>query len=300
MAENIDKLDDTSNNSKATEPERVADEIIPTNEHEILTQIQESENMEVHHHPNLHHKPKPWKEYLLEGLMIFLAVTLGFFAENFREHRVEREKERHIIESLVQCLASDTIQLEKIIDANSQLIIHLDNFNKLKNVDLSKVDNKKMFLSESIQGFSSDEFFKTNDGALAQLKSSGMFHLIHKQSTIDSILKYDLLNKSTVYQEADYYYIFKEGVTSLRQVVDLSILRDTASLKYTFTNSRMEFEFINIGDIAINNDKEKINNLHSVAAIIAGTVDLYIYNLKDQFDYAKKLISFLKKEYEIE
>ncbi|MFB9842968.1 hypothetical protein [Mucilaginibacter ginsenosidivorans] len=23
--------------------------------------------MEVHHHPQLEHKPKPWKEYLLEG-----------------------------------------------------------------------------------------------------------------------------------------------------------------------------------------------------------------------------------------
>jgi len=37
--------------------------------------------MEVHHHPELHHKHKPWKEYLLEGLMIFIAVMMGFIAE---------------------------------------------------------------------------------------------------------------------------------------------------------------------------------------------------------------------------
>src|ERR1700731_4697152 len=37
--------------------------------------------MEVHHHPDLHHEKKPWKEYFLEFLMIFLAVTMGFFAE---------------------------------------------------------------------------------------------------------------------------------------------------------------------------------------------------------------------------
>ena len=72
--------------------------------------------MEVHYHPDLHHKPKKWKEYFLEFLMIFLAVTLGFFAENFREYRVEQEQEKHIIESLVQCLTSDTIQLESIIN----------------------------------------------------------------------------------------------------------------------------------------------------------------------------------------
>jgi hypothetical protein len=49
--------------------------------------------MEVHHHPQLEHKPKPWKEYLLEYLMIFLAVMTGFFAESYREHLSERSKE---------------------------------------------------------------------------------------------------------------------------------------------------------------------------------------------------------------
>ena len=39
--------------------------------------------MEVHHHPNV--EKKNFREYLLEFIMIFLAVTLGFFAENLRE-----------------------------------------------------------------------------------------------------------------------------------------------------------------------------------------------------------------------
>lgn len=41
--------------------------------------------MEVHHHPQLKHERKPWKKYFLEFLMIFLAVTMGFFAETIRE-----------------------------------------------------------------------------------------------------------------------------------------------------------------------------------------------------------------------
>ncbi|HEY8783428.1 MAG TPA: hypothetical protein VIM16_17510 [Mucilaginibacter sp.] len=32
--------------------------------------------MEVHHHPQLEHNPKPFKEYLLEGFMIFIAVMM--------------------------------------------------------------------------------------------------------------------------------------------------------------------------------------------------------------------------------
>ena len=46
-----------------------------------------TENMEVHHHPHKHHSKK-WKDYLYEFLMLFLAVTAGFFVENRREYFV--------------------------------------------------------------------------------------------------------------------------------------------------------------------------------------------------------------------
>jgi hypothetical protein len=170
MAENIN--DDNLENLPVPQSENPSDENIFVNDTDIIIPKQETENMEVHHHPDIHHKPKKWKEYFLEFLMIFLAVTLGFFAENFREHRVEREKERHIIESLAQCLASDTIQLEKVINQTTQNIVHLDNFNKLKNADLTNLRNRKELILEGLQGTGTDLFFKTNDGALQQLKSS--------------------------------------------------------------------------------------------------------------------------------
>src|SRR3569623_1301600 len=72
--------------------------------------------MEVHHHPDLHHKEKPWKEYLLEGLMIFIAVTLGFFAESLREHMAKNEKEHQVIASLVRSLKTDTAELSKRVN----------------------------------------------------------------------------------------------------------------------------------------------------------------------------------------
>jgi hypothetical protein len=60
--------------------------------------------MEVHHHPDLHHKRKQFREYFLEFLMIFLAVTMGFLAESLREHFGDKEKEREYVSSLVQNL----------------------------------------------------------------------------------------------------------------------------------------------------------------------------------------------------
>ncbi len=71
--------------------------------------------MEVHHHPQLNHTSKPWKEYLLEYFMIVLAVTTGFFAESLRESIGKKEREKQNIETLVNCIISDTIQLHKVI-----------------------------------------------------------------------------------------------------------------------------------------------------------------------------------------
>ncbi len=50
--------------------------------------------MEVHHHA--HPEKKNFKQYFLEFIMIFLAVTLGFFAENIREYVADHEKKTSI------------------------------------------------------------------------------------------------------------------------------------------------------------------------------------------------------------
>ncbi|MEO8710909.1 MAG: hypothetical protein ABI405_02240, partial [Parafilimonas sp.] len=65
--------------------------------------------MEVHHHP--HVEKKNFKEYFLEFLMIFLAVTMGFFAENIREKLSDHAKGKEYVISIKKDLAADTVSL---------------------------------------------------------------------------------------------------------------------------------------------------------------------------------------------
>ena len=58
--------------------------------------------MEVHHHPDVHHKARRFKEYFLEFLMIFLAVTMGFFAENIQAKTYLTGREKELMKSLVK------------------------------------------------------------------------------------------------------------------------------------------------------------------------------------------------------
>ena len=75
-------------------------------------------DMEVHHHPDLHHKRKKFREYFLEFLMIFLAVSMGFFAESFREHITENAKEKEYILSMLEDVQTDTVNIHAAMAAN--------------------------------------------------------------------------------------------------------------------------------------------------------------------------------------
>src|SRR5450432_2262040 len=74
-----------------------------------------NESMEVHHHPDLHHKRKHFREYVLEFFMIFLAVTMGFFAESIREGITENAKAKEFAQSLYGDLKKDTSFLNLIL-----------------------------------------------------------------------------------------------------------------------------------------------------------------------------------------
>ena len=86
--------------------------------------------MEVHHHPNV--GKKIFKEYLLEGLMIFIAVTMGFIAENIRENISHREKEKKQIESFINTLDSDSAQLAFVIRINDTIVENINRFTELR------------------------------------------------------------------------------------------------------------------------------------------------------------------------
>ena len=58
--------------------------------------------------------------------MLFAAVTLGFFAENQREHYVEGHREIQFMESLIDDLAKDKIEVNSAREYTTTQISNLD------------------------------------------------------------------------------------------------------------------------------------------------------------------------------
>ena len=67
--------------------------------------------MEVHHSHHSHGK-KNFKEYITEFLMLFLAVSLGFLAENYREHQIEISRGKIYLSELKADLMNDSTSLQ--------------------------------------------------------------------------------------------------------------------------------------------------------------------------------------------
>ena len=94
--------------------------------------------MEVHHPHHPTHK-KNWSEYIIEFVMLFAAVTLGFFAENVREHKIMIERKDQNLFSILQDLKQDSIFIESTIKYSDDGIRY---FKKLKAKLYEFHDNK--------------------------------------------------------------------------------------------------------------------------------------------------------------
>ena len=94
--------------------------------------------MEVHHPHHPTHKKK-WSEYIIEFVMLFAAVTLGFFAENVREHQIVEHKTQQNLESVIFDLKKDSTLLQDRLKEYRKASLMLENLNNLSiNYQLSR------------------------------------------------------------------------------------------------------------------------------------------------------------------
>jgi hypothetical protein len=164
--------------------------------------------MEVHHHPDLHHEKKKWKEYLLEFLMIFLAVTLGFIAENIREYISEHERAKDFAGSMLRDLQTDTAQLRTYrayFDYASKNVDTL--MQMLSEKDPKDIPTGKLYWYGLWGG--AHRFFIPNQATFEQMKSSGSLRFFDKTIAYDAE-NYDRLCRQMQTTESNLSGIYTE------------------------------------------------------------------------------------------
>ena len=145
--------------------------------------------MEVHHHP--HVGKKNVKEYILEGLMIFIAVSMGFAAESLREHLVNNEREHSYMVSFYNDLNNDQHDLPKLIsNIIQQQILPAKSLPVLfrKSTKNTEADSiyfffRKLIRQQGLRGFITDR-------TIEQIKNAGEMRLITNKQISDSLIDY--------------------------------------------------------------------------------------------------------------
>ena len=154
----------------------------------------QSENMEVHKHPHHVMHAKNWKEYLLEFLMIFLAVTLGFFAESYREYSAEKSRAAEYARSLVHDLEKDTAMVRVDIENIEFLSSKIDSLvNFLRDKKIDDITNVELFAHTHFICLYRP--YSWSRATLEEIKSSGSLRYFDNDSIIMRISAYDALTK---------------------------------------------------------------------------------------------------------
>jgi len=174
----------SSNNTSPVPP--IADAILPApliNKADNTNALPET-TMEVHHHPELPHGPKSFKQYLLEGFMIFIAVMMGFVAESIRESITHSEHVHQLTSQLIEDLKADTTQLNKIYKAELEINKSNDTLFSLLQQPLQKADIKK--IQRLVVNAHNLWLFHSSAGAISAIKNE--LHL--KQFSDSRIISY--------------------------------------------------------------------------------------------------------------
>lgn len=249
--------------------------------------------MEVHHHPRLDHKPKPWKEYLLEYLMIFLAVMTGFFAESYREHLGDRAKETEYMRGMVQDLKADTAEIRateirfknacRIIDTMLTCL-------KSDNPDPAIINHAITHEFWTYTGFS------YNNHTVQQLKSSGNFRLVLNKAVADSILKYDNLETAFILNQ---YNDLKGTLMTYKNIEARVVYYKQLNGVEGEDFSRTDFAPAN-KPVFITKDKALLASYYNSLFIHEALCFTFLRSLKRTHARASRLITLIKKEYRLE
>jgi len=227
--------------------------------------------------------------------MIFLAVTMGFFAESIRESITDNAKEKEFVMSMIEDAATDTANIRIAIQLNEKRINHLDslcticfNYSAAPNQD---VDIYRLYR----YGLVHPAFISPTERTLLQLKNSGGMRLIRRKTAVDSIIAYDDMAKKLADQQAYYERYQNESINSSVELLNFKYyqsFRTGMNLK----NLATDYPSAQLLD----RDKSKVIQLGNRITVYMGVVDFYKARLMEMNMHAVNLITTLKKEYRLE
>ena len=144
--------------------------------------------MDIHHHSKRTTEKKHAKEYFSEFLMLFLAITLGFFSENAREHFVENARAKEYAQSLYDDLKTDSMDLSRTIKDKVWLGSKTDSITSILRSSNIQTHANLIYYYHSFLDLNLS--FTPNDVTIQQLRNSGNLRYFKNPELYKQITRY--------------------------------------------------------------------------------------------------------------
>lgn len=298
MTENAGIGDESLENASNPESVKPSDQDIPSVAADTISPKEKSENMEVHHHPNV--EKKTIKEYLLEGLMIFLAVMMGFIAENVREEITEHQRAKVFALSMVNDLKADTVGLKQYIAYMTYAANNVDTLlNMLSTKNPKDIASGKLYWYGLWGG--AQAAFIPNDATFQQMKSSGSLRYFTNSSLAEKIAQYDQLCRRTQTNDEMNRALYTEVRKSRAQIFEFKYNIEANDIyqanKLLFSQQKID-SFVHTNPPLLTYDKTLFNQY--VELVRSRSLVRNVTNADSLLSHALVLISELRNEYHLE
>jgi len=243
--------------------------------------------MEVHHHS---HHPKKWKEYITEFLMLFLAVSLGFMAENIREHQIEKQREIAYLKNVHEDLKLDLINIDNVFNSNTIRLQAMDTLFKI--INNNTITNKDVYYY--IRNLALRATFESSHVGLDQIKSAGGLRMVKNPEIISGIQEYeralDALDKLENVRERT----LEQARFKMAVVFEPSI---SYEMLVGQGQGIMRFNRPNKADAILQNNKQAVKELLNLVTFGLNSNKYLNTNLEKLKKIGQKLDSAIVKEY---
>ena len=241
--------------------------------------------MEVHAHT--HTARKKWTHYFWEFLMLFLAITLGFFVENRREHFIENLRAKEFASLMYEDLKKDTTFFHSGSEKFLLIKKHQDSLLLLlqnKFEDINRYDMIRHWIN-SVWALN----FTSHQATYEQMKSSGSLRYIRSIKLVNSIQEYyngilpDIIHYHNIQSELTENRIvpFIEDHINYQEADFLNSSMNVSNPEFFDWNKRTAYKLYNMMAL-LRNQNQFLNSFYEKAA-----------------EKANETMQILKKEYHL-
>jgi hypothetical protein len=253
--------------------------------------------MEVHHHA--HTSRKKWTHYFWEFLMLFLAVSLGFYAENTRETILHKKEVKTQLHSMLSDLQSDISLFDSVTTRNSHGAQMADSLVELLHSDITNT-TEIYYAARTVTA--NVGYYYSNSKSFEQLKSAGLLRYIKNKELLDSIgtyyasiqwvdnqlnflrLKLDEIARGN--NRVFDSYIFHQMMMNIKIIAATTVGGQRTNISKPLVKPTL-----------LSADARDINTVSLNYHYYSTTLKFYIRNAMALQNQAKGLMEMIKKEY---